>query len=86
MVNSHDRGSVNTRQLFFLDVGRMPPAFQESIQFHMESYCSAIKETYFGGRYTYMMNINVKVLTSTYNIFQTPKNCPNLKLKVSLQL
>ena len=34
---------VNTKSLFFLDIGRMPAASQDSIQFHMVSYCSAIK-------------------------------------------
>ena len=34
---------VNTKCLFFLDVGRMPAASRENIQFHMVSYCSAIK-------------------------------------------
>ena len=31
---------------FFLDVGRMPAASKVSIQFHMVSYCSAIKFTF----------------------------------------
>ena len=31
---------------FFLDVGRMPAASRVSIQFHMVSYCSAIKFTF----------------------------------------
>ena len=29
---------INTKCLFFLDVGRMPAASRESIQFHMVSY------------------------------------------------
>ena len=28
---------------FFLDIGWMPAAFRDRIQFHMVSYCSAIK-------------------------------------------
>ena len=47
--------SANTKRLFFLDIGRMPGASRESIQFHMVSYCSAIKAivtsdfTHYGG-------------------------------------
>ena len=40
---SEQGDSVNTRRLFFLDVGRMPAASQLSIQFHMVRYCSTIK-------------------------------------------
>ena len=39
--------SVNTKCLFFLDVGRMSAASRDSIQFHMVSYCSTIKVTAF---------------------------------------
>ena len=35
--------TANTKRLFFLDVGQMPAASRVSIQFHMVSYCSAIK-------------------------------------------
>ena len=35
---TQDGDSVNTRCLFFLDVGQMPLASRESIQFHMVSY------------------------------------------------
>ena len=38
------QGSANTKYLFFLDVGWMPSAFRDGIQFHMVSYCSTIKE------------------------------------------
>ena len=38
---------VNTRHLFFLDVGRMHAVSRDSIQFHMVSYCSAIKAIVF---------------------------------------
>ena len=37
------RDSVNTKRIFFLDVGRSPAASPDSIQFHMVSHCSAIK-------------------------------------------
>ena len=43
MVHSQHGDPVNTKCLFFLEVGRMPAAFRENIQFHMVSYCSAIK-------------------------------------------
>ena len=35
--------TANTKRLFFLAVGRRPAASEISIQFHMVSYCSAIK-------------------------------------------
>ena len=34
---------ASTKRLFFLDIGRMPAASRDSIQFHMVSCCSAIK-------------------------------------------
>ena len=37
MVHSQDGDLVNIRGLFFLDIGRMPVASQDSIQFHMVS-------------------------------------------------
>ena len=37
MVHSQQGDPVNTKCLFFLDIGRMPVATQESIQFHMLS-------------------------------------------------
>ena len=43
------RESASTKYLFFLDVGRMPTASRESIQFHMVNYCSAIKFNFTAG-------------------------------------
>ena len=43
MVHSQHGDPINTQCLFFLDVGQMPAASRESIQFHMVSYCNAIK-------------------------------------------
>ena len=37
MVHSQHRDPVNTKRLFFLDVGRTPAASREIIQFHMVS-------------------------------------------------
>ena len=39
--------TANTKRLFFLDVGRMPAASRVSIQFHMVSYCSAMKSIFY---------------------------------------
>ena len=43
LVHCQHGDQVNTKRLFFLDVGRMPAASRESIPFNMVSYCSAIK-------------------------------------------
>ena len=43
MVHSQHGDPVNTKCLFFLDIGQMPAASQESIQFHMVNYGRAIK-------------------------------------------
>ena len=43
MVHCQHGDPVNTKCLFFLDVGRMPAASRESIQFNIASHCSAIK-------------------------------------------
>ena len=45
-VSLHCYGTFSARgskHLFFLEVGQMPAASRDSIQFHMVSYCSAIK-------------------------------------------
>ena len=43
MIHCQHGDLVNTKRLFFLDIGRMPAASRESIQFPMVSYSSAIK-------------------------------------------
>ena len=57
-IPSGQGNSVNTRRLFFLDAGRIPVASQDSIQFHMVSYCSVIKRSLFILR---GYNIDIKI-------------------------
>ena len=59
--------SVNTKRLFFLDVGRgmQPPKI--SIQFHMVSYCSAIKVHIFTqGTYVSLSKTNLYYSETLY--------------------